>query len=407
MVRKAAKDRGYDLPVDRILDLDAQRRSLITDLDSLRAKRKEVSRELGRSDERPKRIIDQMRDMGTEIKALESEMRTVQEALNSLLLTVPNIHSDDTPLGVDETANIVVRTEGKQPKFDFQPLAHWELGERLDIVDFQRGVKAARSRFYILKDKGAKLQRSLISWMLDIQANEHGYQEMYMPYLVNRETVIASGQLPKFADNMYRDSEDDLWMVPTSEVPITGLHRDEILPPGALPLNYTVHSPCFRREKAAAGRDKRGLKRVHQFEKVEMYKLVEPEESEAALQQLVADAEDICRRLKIPYRIVQLCTGDLGFAAFKTYDLELWAPGAAEWLEVSSCSNCTDFQARRANIRYRPEFGERPRFVHTLNGSGLGLPRVVIAILENYQQADGTVLIPEVLRPYTGFDRIE
>ena len=406
LVRKATRDRGGDPPVDRILELDERRRSIVTEADELRARRNEVSRELGRMKERPQKMIDEMRDVGDRIKSLEGATREAQQELEALLLTIPNIRSEDTPLGADDSENVVVRTEGELPTYDFESLPHWELGEKLGIIDFQRGVKTSRSRFYVLKGKGARLQHALITWMLDIQSNEHGYEELYLPFLVNPETMVGSGQLPKFAANMYHDEEDDLWMVPTSEVPITGLHRDEILPPGTLPLNYTAHSPCFRREKAAAGRDKRGLKRVHQFEKVEMYKFVEPEQSDTELQKLVADAEDVCARLGVPYRVVQLCTGDLGFAAVKTYDLELWAPGSDEWLEVSSCSNCTDFQARRANIRYRAEQGARPGFVHTLNGSGLGLPRVVIAVLENYQQADGSVYIPEVLQPYTGFDRI-
>ena len=242
--------------------------------------------------------------------------------------------------------------------------------------------------------------------MLDLQAEEHGYVELYLPDLVNEHTATGSGHLPKFSDTMYRDDEDDLWLVPTAEVPLTGLHGGEILDVGQLPISYVAHTPCFRREKAAAGKDTRGIKRVHQFEKVEMYKLVEPEDSPAALESLLDDAEEVCRRLEIPHRVKLLCTGDLGFAAVKTYDLEMWAPGSKDWLEVSSCSNCADFQARRANIRYRPEAGARPRYLHTLNGSGLGLPRTVIAVLENYQRSDGSVAVPEVLRPYTGFDRI-
>jgi seryl-tRNA synthetase len=295
---------------------------------------------------------------------------------------------------------------GAPSPLPFEAVPHWDLGERLDIIDFARGVKLAASRFFVLKGKGARLQRALISWMLDLHVQEHGYQELYLPYLVNRDTAVGSAQLPKFAENMYHDDEDDLWLVPTAEVPITSLYREEILPPGALPLYYVAHTPCFRREKAAAGKDTRGIKRVHQFDKVEMYKFVEPADSDAELDRLVADAEEVCVRLGIPHRVVQLCAGDLGFAAVKTYDIEMWAPGSKEWLEVSSCSNCADFQARRASIRYRPEPNARPQFLHTLNGSGLALPRVVISILESYQQPDGTVVVPEVLRPYTGFDTI-
>ena len=259
----------------------------------------------------------------------------------------------------------------------------------------------------MLKGKGAKLQRALVSWMLDLHTGENEYEEVYLPALVLEKTATVSGQLPKFADTMYHDDEDDLWLIPTAEVPLTGMHRDEILPAEALPINYAAHTPCFRRERAAAGRDTRGIKRVHQFEKVELYKIVEPEQSEAELERLVSNAEEVCRRLGLAYRVIELCTGDLGALSARTFDIETWAAGSQEWLEVSSCSNCTDYQARRARIRYRPAEGGRPRYVHTLNGSGTALPRIIISILESFQQADGSVVIPEVLRPYTGFDRIE
>jgi seryl-tRNA synthetase len=271
----------------------------------------------------------------------------------------------------------------------------------LDIVDFERGVKLSGTRFYLLKGLGARLQRALIAWMLDVHLAQ-GYTEIYPPYMVRREMMVGAAQLPKFADNIYHDAEDDYWWVGTAEIPLTNLHRDEILPPDALPLNYVAYSACFRREKMSAGRDVRGMKRGHQFDKVEMYKLTTPEASYDELELLVADAEAVCQGLDIPYRLLEMCTGDLGFQAAKKYDLELWAPGVAEWLEVSSISNCTDFQARRANVRYRPERGAKPRFVHTLNGSGLALPRTMIAVMENYQQADGSILVPEVLRPYMG-----
>ena len=406
LVRDAMAKRGEDVPIDRILELDAQRRSAIAEADNLRARRNEVSRQLGQMKERPPELIQEMRDVGDRVKTLEEEIRGTEEESNSLLLTIPNMPQDDVPPGDDETGNVVERNVGELPSYSFEPLPHWELGQRLDIIDFQRGAKLSGSRFFALKGKGARLQRSLISWMLDLHTRDHGYQEMYLPYLVNSASATGSGHLPKFADTMYHDDEDNLWMIPTSEVSLTNLYRDEILAPGTLPQRYVAHSPCFRREKAAAGRDTRGMKRVHQFEKVEMYKFVEPEDSEAELEGLVADAEDVCIRLGIPHRVLQLCTGELGFASAKSYDVEVWAPGSGEWLEASSCSNCTDFQARRASIRYRPQPGAKPRFVHTLNGSGLGLPRVMIAILENFQEADGSVVIPEVLRPYTGFDRI-
>ena len=405
-VRRAAELRGDDVPLDRILDLDTRRRGIITEADTLRARRNEVSRDLGRMEEKPPELISEMRRVGAQIKSLEADAKSVDDELNPLLLMVPNIPDQDVPVGSNEDEDVLLRSSGEKPSFDFEPLPHWELGDKLDIIDLQRGAKLSGSRFFVLKGKGAKLQRALIAWMLDLQAEEHGYVELYLPDLVNEHTATGSGHLPKFSDTMYRDDEDDLWLVPTAEVPLTGLHGGEILDVGQLPISYVAHTPCFRREKAAAGKDTRGIKRVHQFEKVEMYKLVEPEDSPAALESLLDDAEEVCRRLEIPYRVKLLCTGDLGFAAVKTYDLEMWAPGSKDWLEVSSCSNCADFQARRANIRYRPEAGARPRYLHTLNGSGLGLPRTVIAVLENYQRSDGSVAVPEVLRPYTGFDRI-
>ncbi len=407
LVRHGVERRGEDAPIDRILELDTRRRALIAEGDQLRARSNEVSRELGQTKERPPELIDEMRRLRSRIKAVEQDTRQAEEEGDALLLTVPNIPRDDVPDGGDEEGNVVVRTVGEPPDFSFEPLAHWELGERLDIIDFQRGAKISGSRFFVLKGRGSRLQRALISWMLDLHTTEHGYQEMYLPALVNSNTLTGSGHLPKFADTMYHDEEDDLWLIPTAEAPVNSLFGDEILPPGRLPISFVAHTPCFRREKAAAGKDTRGIKRVHQFEKVEMFKFVQPEESDAALDALVADAEDVCARLGIPYRALELCTGELSFASIKSFDLEMWAPGSQEWLEVSSCSNCADFQARRARIRYRPEEGARPRLVHTLNGSGLALPRVIIAILENFQQPDGSVVIPEVLRPYTGFDQIE
>ena len=406
LVRDAMRRRNADIAIDRILELDVRRRSIIAEEDELRARRNEVSRSLGQTKERPPELIEEMRGVGEKIKVLEGERKAVEEETNAILLTIPNIPRDDVPFGEDESGNEVVRTAGELPSFSFDPLPHWEIGERLDIIDFKRGAKLSGSRFFVLKGKGSRLHRALISWMLDLHTSEHGYEELYLPDLVTRESLLASSHLPHFAENMYHDEEDDLWMVPTAEAAITSLHRDEILPPESLPLSYVAHTPCFRREKTSAGRDTRGIKRVHQFEKVEMYKFVVPEESDAELDKLVLNAEEICVRLGIPHRVLQLCTADLGFPAVKGYDVEMWAPGSSEWLEVSSCSNCTDFQARRGSIRYRPEAGARPRFVHTLNGSGLALPRTLIAILENFQQEDGSVVIPEVLRPYTGFDRI-
>ncbi len=404
-VRRAVELRGDHVDVDRILRLDGERRAVVHEGDELRARRNEVSRQIGASREKPPQLIDEMRRVGGRIKELDTQTRAVEQELDDLLLSVPNMPAVDVPAGEDESENVVLRTSEDIPSFDFEPEPHWEIGERLDIIDFRRGAKLAGSRFYVLKGKGAALQRALVSWMIDTHVGG-GYEEMYLPALVSTAVTTGSGQLPKFADTMYRDDEDDLWLVPTAEVPLTGLHSGEIIDPGLLPINYAAHTPCFRRERAAAGRDTRGIKRVHQFEKVEMYKLVEPERSDAELDTMLAQVEEMCVQLGIPHQVKMLCTGDLGFAAVKTYDVEMWAPGCREWLEVSSCSTCGDFQARRSNIRYRPEPGARPRFVHTLNGSGLGVARVMIAVLETYQQADGSVVVPEVLRPYTGFDVI-
>ena len=406
LVRQAMRKRAADVPIGEILSLDEERRSLIVQADALRAIRNEVSREMGRSKDRPQELIDEMRNAGSQIRELEERLRSTDEKLDGLLLRVPNIPDESAPVGPDESANVVVKTVGELPSFDFESEAHWDIAERLGIIDFERGVRLAGSRFFVLRGVGAKLQRALISFMLDMHVERHGYTEVYLPYLINRDTALASGHLPGFQEEMYHDDEDDLWMVPTAEAAITSLHRDEILSANDLPRYYVAHTPCWRREKASAGRDTRGIMRVHQFDKVEMYKFVEPERSAEELDSLVAAAEAVVAALEIPYRVLELATGDMASPAVKAYDVEMWAPGAERWLEVSSCSNCTDFQARRGRIRYRPEAGARPRLVHTLNGSGLALPRVIISILENYQQADGSVTIPEALRPYTGFKRI-
>jgi seryl-tRNA synthetase len=400
LVRQALEKRGDSFTLDSIVETDARYRSLLRETEELRAEHNEASRQLSRSKEKPPELIAQMRQMGEQISSLQQQTKETKAGLDSLMLELPNIPHPSVPLGEGPADNVVVRTWEKPKEFSFKPLPHWELGERLDIIDFQRGVKLAGARFYVLKGLGAHLQRALISFMLDVHVKEHGYREIYPPFMVKRACMVGSGNLPKFGDNLYHDEEDDFWFIPTAEVPLTNLHRDEIVSGDNLPLRYVAHTACFRREKMSAGKDIRGIKRVHQFDKVELYKVTRPEASDEELDKLVADAENICQKLAIPYRVVQLCTGDLGFQSCKTYDIEMWAPGCAEWLEVSSCSNCGDFQARRANIRYRPEPGAKSEFVHTLNGSGLALPRVLIAVLENYQQADGTALIPEVLQPY-------
>ena len=372
-------------------------------MEALRAKRNQVSKKLGKTDEKPPQLIEEMRELGNRIKAFDEQLKATETQLNDLLLRIPNIPHPSVPVGKDESENRIVRSWGEARRFDFKPLPHWDLGEKLGIIDFARGAKLSGTRFYVLCGLGAHLQRALISFMLDLHIKEHGYTEIYPPFMVKRECMVGSGNLPKFADNLYHDEEDDFWFVPTAEVPLTNLHRDEILPPDTLPLYYVAFTTCFRREKMSAGKDTRGIKRGHQFDKVELYKFVEPESSDQELERMVDNAEEVCRRLGIPYRVLELCSGDLGFASTKSYDIEMWAPGCGEWLEVSSCSNCGDFQARRADIRFRPEPGAAPRFAHTLNGSGLALPRVVIALLENYQQSDGSIILPEVLRPYAGF----
>ena len=407
LVRQALEKRGEDAPLDQILSLDERRRQLLHEMETLRAERNEVSKQLGKTADKNPQLIADMRQLGEKINSLEKEIGQAEAELEDHLLRLPNIPAADVPVGKDSDDNVIVRSWGEPAGFSFTPLPHWELGEKLDIIDFQRGVKLSGSRFYVLKDKGANLQRALISFMLDLHTKEHGYTEIYPPFMVKRECMFGSGNLPKFADNLYHDEEDDFWFVRTAEVPLTNLHRDEILPPGTLPLYYVAYTACFRREKMTAGKDTRGIKRGHQFDKVGLYKFTEPEASDQELDKLVKDAEDVCQRLGIPYRVVQLCTGDLGFASAKSFDIEMWAPGCSEWLEVSSCSNCNDFQARRANIRYRPEAKAKPSLVHTLNGSGVGLPRVLIAILETYQQADGSIKIPEVLQPYMNTEIIK
>jgi len=399
----ASRNEPVDV-VDQLLAADRQWRQVLTRLEELRAERNRVSKEIAQIKDAAARQerIAAMRAVGEQIAALEEEARQAETARDELLLTLPNIPHPSVPTGPDESANVVVREIGQPREFDFEPLAHWELGPELGILDFERGVKLSGSRFYVLWGAGARLERALIEWMLSVHTREHGYTEVYLPTVVKEQCMWGAGQLPKFRDNIYHDVEDDLWLVGTAEIPLTNLHRDEILDADELPLRYVAHTLCFRREKMSAGRDVRGIKRGHQFDKVEMYQFTAPEASYDALEEMLEHALTICRRLGIPCRVKALCTGDLGFAAARTYDVEMWAPGCGEWLEVSSISNCEEFQSRRSNIRYRPAAGARPRFVHTLNGSGLALPRVVIAILENYQQADGTVVVPEVLRPWMG-----
>jgi len=435
--------------IDSIVALDQKRRALLTETETLQAERNKLNKAMGRfrgnqqlapaaqtqaalqvvaaiegkdyaraldlltnppadgqSSADNKQALDQLaaalRGMGDRVETLNKEITAVDAELTENMLWIPNLPHESVTVGVSDAENILYPHEGEIRQFDFAPKPHWELGPALDIIDFDRGVKLSGTRFYVLKGLGARLQRALVSFYLDMHTQQHGFTEVYTPFLVKAEALYGAAQFPKFRDVVYCDPDAELYLLPTAEVSITNLHRDEILEADQLPLYYVAASPCFRREQTSAGRDVRGIKRVHQFEKVEMYKLTTPETSYAELESLVEAASDIARALKIPFRRVEQVTGDLGFAAAKKYDLEMWAPGCQEWLEVSSCSNCEAFQARRAQIRYRPASGGKPEYVHTLNGSGLALPRTIIAILENYQQADGSVVVPDVLRPYMG-----
>jgi seryl-tRNA synthetase len=405
VVRKALKDRQMDpSPVDGILALDEKRRALLSQVEVLKAERNTVSKEIGKMKDAESRQekIEAMRVVGDKIAEFDKQVGEVEAELNALTASIPNIPDASVPYGVDDSENVVIRTIGEPRKFEFTPKPHWDLGPALGILDFERGTKLTGSRFYVLQGAGARLQRALIAWMLDLHTRKQSYEEKYLPFMVKTAVVYGAGQLPKFADNLYKDHEEDYYFVPTAEVPLTGLHMDEILEEASLPRMYTAYTPCFRREKMSAGRDVRGIKRGHQFDKVEMYIYCKPEDSEAMLEKMVKDAEETCALLGVPYRVKRLCTGDIGFGSAMTYDFELWAPGCDEWLEVSSVSNVTDFQARRANIKYRPADGGKAKFLHTLNGSGLGMPRTLIAVMENYQQADGSIVVPEILRPWMG-----
>ena len=389
--------------IDEIVALDEKRRALILDVESKKAERNAASKEIGRMKEKEEREakIASMRTLGDDINLLDEELKGVESLLYNQLATIPNIPDQDVPIGVDDKDNVVIRTVGEKRTFDFEPKPHWELGPELGILDFEAGVKLSGSRFYVLEGAGARLQRALIFWMLDLHIRQ-GYKEFYPPWMVREEIMFASGQLPKFAENLYHDHLEDFWWVPTAEVPLTGIMMGEVLDEAELPLNLTAYTACFRREKMSAGRDVRGMKRGHQFDKVEMYKYCLPENAAQELDNMVGDACETCEQLGLTYRVLLQSTGDLGFGSHKTFDVEVWAPGCQEWLEVSSISNIGQFQARRANIKYRPADGSAPQFVNTLNGSGLGMPRTMIAVMENYQQADGSIVVPEVLKPLMG-----
>jgi|TARA_B110000263_G_C15308078_1_gene511547 seryl-tRNA synthetase len=404
--RAALVRRGEDPPIDRIIELDSRRKELIQEADTDRANRNKVSKAIGDEKRKPTpEEIAEMRETGDRIKAVEADLSDVLDELNATLLPIPNTPLDDVPDGLDEESNIVIRTS--EGSAESHGNAHWDVATELDILDLEAGASIAGARFYVLKGKGARLQRALASWMLDIQTDVHGYTEIDPPLLVRGETMTGSGNLPKFKDNLYRDDESDLWLVPTAEVALNGLHQGKIIDPDKLPLKYVAQTPSFRKEHTSAGRDVRGIKRVHQFEKVEMFRYVEPETSDEMLEEMVGEAESLCARLGLTHRVLQLCAGDIGFQSAKTYDIEVWSPGCAEWLEVSSISTCTDFQTRRNGTRYRSEVGASTKLPHTLNGSGLALPRIWIAVIENGLQEDGSIVIPDVLIPYTGWDRIE
>jgi seryl-tRNA synthetase len=409
VVKEALARRDNPFNLEELLAWDEAYRSRLGESEKLKNRRNTLSEEIGRMRAQKLDTTAQMKEVkeaSARIKEVDQDVLDLEQKINGALLMIPNIPHESVPVGPGEDDNVVVRVEGAPPQFGFEPSNHWDIGENLDILDFARGVKIAGARFTVLKAKGAQLERAIFNFMLDLHTREHGYTEIFPPFLVNRATMTGTGQLPKFEEDLFRCDREDLFLIPTAEVPVTNLYREEILSEEALPILHTAYTACFRAEAGAAGRDTRGLIRQHQFNKVELVKFTTPESSYTELERLTDDAEDVLRRLGLAYRVVALSTGDLGFSSAKTYDLEVWLPGAGAYREISSCSNFEDFQARRANIRYRPAGAPRPRFVHTLNGSGLAVGRTMVAILENYQQEDGSVIVPEVLRPYCGFDRI-
>jgi seryl-tRNA synthetase len=408
-VKKVIQKKNVDpVIIDRFLEVDAKRKALVKEIDMLRHKRKEMSQNIGKmiaAGEDVEDVKSQVRDIASEIKDKEKVLSTYESEYKDILLRIPNIPDASVPCGKDESENIVVKRWGEIRDFDFTPKPHWEIAEDLDIIDFKRGAKISGARFYVLKGLGAKLERALISFMIDLHVEKHGYREIFPPFLINRASMLGTGQLPKFEEDMYHCEKEDLFLDPTAEVPVTNLHRDEILREEDLPIKYVAYTACFRREAGAAGRDTRGIIRVHQFNKVEMVRFVKPEESMRHLEELIDNAEDVLRVLGLPYQLKKMCTGDLGFTAAIKFDPEVYMPAQDKYVEISSCSNFKDFQARRANIRYRTKDGEL-RYVHTLNGSGLAVGRTMAALIENYQQKDGSILIPEVLQKYVGTDRI-
>ncbi|NJD39645.1 MAG: serine--tRNA ligase [Geobacter sp.] len=396
--------RGGNLSLAGFRELDVKRRSLLTESETLKALKNSTSEEIAKVKDKStvKDKIAEMKEVSAKIKVLDDELKIVEEEFTNLLMTVPNLPHPTTPVGKSEDDNVVVRSWGTPPVFGFEPKAHWDIGEALGILDFERAAKITGARFCLSKGAGARLERALISFMLDLHTAEHGYTEVLPPFMVNRASMTGTGQLPKFEEDLFRLVDPDFFLIPTAEVPVTNIHRDEILKKSDLPISYTAYTPCFRREAGSHGKDTRGLIRQHQFNKVELVKFVHPDESQAELEKLTGHAEKVLQLLELPYRVLALCSGDIGFSACKTYDLEVWLPGQGLYREISSCSSFGDFQARRAGIRFREEEKSKPEFVHTLNGSGLAVGRTLVAILENCQQADGSVVIPAVLRPYMG-----
>lgn len=411
IVVQALKKRGTAINLDDFLALDAKRRDILFQSEQLKNKRNVVSEEISRlkkAKENAENLILEMRDVSQQIKNLDEQLKEYEEQMEVILMRIPNTPHESVPVGKSEEDNLEVKRWGTPREFTFEPLAHWDLGEKMDILDFERGVKIAGARFTVYKGLGARLERALINFMLDLHTEKHGYKEILPPFLVNSASMTGTGQLPKFEEDLFKCREGDLYLIPTAEVPVTNLHREEIVDGKQLPIYYTAYSACFRAEAGAHGRDTRGIIRLHQFNKVELVKFTKPDQSYQELEKLLQDAEEVLQLLELPYRVITLCTGDMGFSSAKTYDIEVWLPSFNKYREISSCSNFEDFQARRANIRYRPEGKGKVDFVHTLNGSGLAVGRTLAAILENYQQEDGTIIIPKVLKPYMGgLDRIE